>query len=47
MKHKQYSENEIQGGLAQLEAGTAVGNVVRLSGVSKATIHCWQARYGA
>ncbi|GAA5441825.1 transposase [Deinococcus caeni] len=46
MKHKQYSENEILDVLAQVEAGTAVGDVARLSGVSKATIHRWQARYG-
>ena len=46
MKHKQCSKNEIQGGLAKVEAGTAVGDVARLSGVSKATIHRWQARYG-
>lgn len=46
MKRKQYSENEILDVLAQVEAGTAVGDVARLSGVSKATIHRWQARYG-
>lgn len=46
MKHKQYSENEILDVLAQVEAGSAVGDVARLSGVSKATIHRWQARYG-
>ena len=46
MKRKQYSENEILDVLAQVETGTAVGDVAWLSGVSKATIHRWQARYG-
>ena len=46
MKHKRYSENEILDVLAQVEAGTATGDVARLPGVSKATIHRWQARYG-
>ena len=44
--HKLYSENEILGVLAQVDAGTAVGDVARVSVASKATIHHWQARYG-
>ena len=46
MKRTQYSEKQIFDVLAQVEAGTAIGDVARLSGVSKATIHRWQARYG-
>lgn len=31
--------------LAQVKTGAAVGDVARWSGVSRATIHRWQARY--
>ncbi|WP_155300481.1 hypothetical protein [Deinococcus kurensis] len=47
MKHKQYSENEILDVLAQVEAGTAVGDVARLSRTTQSASVSWKKKTAA
>lgn len=46
MKTKTCSENQILDVLAKEEAGTSISEVARQSGIAKATVHRWKARYG-
>ncbi len=46
MKRKQYTEKEILDVLSKVEAGQSVQAIARESGISRNTLHRWQAKYG-
>lgn len=46
MKRKRYSEEQIIGILKQHEAGTAVKDLIRQSGVTEQTFYRWKSKFG-
>lgn len=46
MKKARYSEQQMLDILGQVEAGQEIADLARVHGISKSTIHRWQARYG-
>jgi len=45
MKRSKFSEVQVAYALRQAEAGTAVGDVCRLLGISEATFYIWRKRF--
>jgi putative transposase len=46
MKKSRHSEEQIIGGLQQMEAGRKIGELAREVGVSEATLYTWKWKYG-
>jgi putative transposase len=46
MKKARYSEQPMLDILGPIEAGQEIADLARVHGISKSTIHRWQARYG-
>ena len=46
MKKSRYSDSQIMGILKQAEAGTAVPDLCREQGISRATFYTWCSKYG-
>ena len=46
MKRKQFSEEQIVGGLKEAEAGAVVTDLCRRHGMSSATYYAWKAKFG-
>jgi hypothetical protein len=46
MKTSKFSESQIAYILRQAEEGTAIGEVCRSAGISKATFYNWRKKYG-